>query len=136
MYYTISTLSNGVDHSSLTYATGQPSTTSNTTNNRAIFAGGSTGWGFVGGHNTIQYLTITSTSSAADFGDLITSRGKPMNGVSNGTNERAVFAGGVEVTDGPTLDSMEYITISTTGNASDFGDLYKARAWGAAEANA
>jgi len=92
-------------------------------------AGGDIDWGgdrgvFAGGNpvnNVIQYIDITSTSNATDFGDLIATnaRGKFGN-VSNTT--RGVFGGGNWGTDAYT-NQMEYITIASTGNGTDFGDL-------------
>ena len=43
-------------------------------------------------------------------------------GSTHGGGARGVFAGGGDPAD-PTLDVMDFITISTSGNAADFGDL-------------
>jgi len=43
---------------------------------------------------------------------------------SNGTSGRGVFGGG---TTGSVSNVIDYITISSTGNATDFGDLTDAR---------
>ena len=66
--------------------------------------------------NVIDYIDISSTGNASDFGDLAQTRRDNM-AVSSDT--RAVAAGGVA---SQGLDSMEYVTIASTGNASDFGD--------------
>jgi len=77
------------------------------------------GRGVIGGGPTtptdrIQYITISTTGNATDFGDLTAGR-ENIGALSNGS--RGVFGGGAyDVT-------MDYITISTTGDASDFGDL-------------
>jgi len=73
---------------------------------------------FMGGYssllNNIQYITISSTGNALDFGDLTVAR-HTGGSVSNTT--RGVLGGG------STGNTIDYITISTTGNATDFGDL-------------
>jgi hypothetical protein len=45
-----------------------------------------------------------------------------VGGCSNGT--RGIFTGGIEAA---TSDTIQYVTIDTTGNATDFGDLTVAR---------
>tara|TARA_B100000123_G_C25515056_1_gene334066 strand:- start:120 stop:623 length:504 start_codon:yes stop_codon:yes gene_type:complete len=71
--------------------------------------------------NTIDFVTIASTGNAADFGDIFTGR-YSVSSCSN--SNRAVFLGGR--TTSPSVvhyNSMEFVTISTTGNTSDFGDI-------------
>ena len=72
--------------------------------------------------NTIQYVTIATTGNAQDFGDTSTSR---MNmdggGCSNGT--RGLFAGGVLLPSITGYNIIDFVTIASTGNAVDFGDL-------------
>ena len=67
--------------------------------------------------NIIDYITISSTGNAIDFGDN-TSIQHLQGGASSST--RGVFAGGRNPT---VINNIEYITISSTGNAIDFGDL-------------
>ena len=72
--------------------------------------------------NTIQFVTIATTGNGQDFGDMSTSR---MNmdggGCSNGT--RGLFAGGVNLPSVTGYNLIDFITIATTGNSTDFGDL-------------
>ena len=74
--------------------------------------------------NVIDYVTIASTGDAQDFGDLTQTR-DTAGGCSSST--RGVFAGGYTFTPfTPTATSynnIDYITIASTGNAIDFGDL-------------
>ena len=57
------------------------------------------------------------TRGTQDFGDLVVTR-EHISGTDNST--RGVFAGGAT----PTLtNNMDYITIASTGDAKDFGDL-------------
>ena len=71
----------------------------------------------------MDYITISSTGDASDFGNLIAGR-ESLDSTSSGTSDRGVFAGGWL---GSISDSIDYITISSTGDASDFGDLSSGR---------
>ena len=65
--------------------------------------------------NTIDYITISTTGNAIDFGDsTMTNR----QGGALASRTRSLTAG--TDTAGNTID---FVTISSTGNASDFGDL-------------
>jgi hypothetical protein len=93
---------------------------------RGVFAGGRDRPGYRSFTNVISYITIASTGNASDFGDLLS--GNPtllwsnMGACSNGT--RGVFGGGGVYS---SINTMQYITIASTGNATDFGDLTTAR---------
>ena len=58
------------------------------------------------------------------MGDL-TVRRQEMGGVSSPT--RGVFAGGRTAPSSTELNTLDYVTIPTTGDAIDFGDLATAR---------
>lgn len=121
-YVSISSLGNAGSFGNLTVSRRTLSSTSNNTNNRGIFAGGAASV-YTTRYNTIDYITITSIGNATDFGDLVLARGY-MAGTSNATSNRGVFAGGQTAAGGtPAYNTIEYITISTTGNTQDFGDL-------------
>lgn len=114
-FITIATTGNASDFGDLLAATYAMGGTASST--RGVFAGGNT----LPQTNVIQYITIASAGNAQDFGDLTTTnRNRVSNGVvSSGT--RGVFAGGIV---GPTASNViDYITIATIGNATDFGDL-------------
>ncbi len=70
---------------------------------------------------TIQYVTIASTGNALDFGDLTV---RQAFNASAASGTRALFAGGISNTS-PTayVNVINYVTIASTGNATDFGDL-------------
>ena len=74
--------------------------------------------------NTIDYITIASTGDAINFGDLSTSNG--ANGQPGASNQtRGLSIGGFHMTPGSTsVNEIDYVTIATTGDAVDFGDLY------------
>ena len=87
---------------------------------RAVFAGGykqtTPAATF---YSTIDTVNVQSGGSATEFGDLSATRGRTAN-TSN--NIRGLNMGGGP---GPTARTniIEFITISTEGNAQDFGDL-------------
>ena len=74
--------------------------------------------------NNIAYFSISNTSGdASDFGDLSAIQ-YGTNGTSGGASSavRGIFWGGWEDSQGNGTNKIEYITIASTGNASDFGD--------------
>jgi len=72
--------------------------------------------------NTIDFVTIATTGNASDFGDLVDGRGL-VSGVSSPT--RGVWGGGRNNTPSSNTEhnTLQYITIASTGDAQDFGDL-------------
>ena len=78
--------------------------------------------------NTLEYVTIATTGNSTDFGDLtgITTQSVYWGGAcSNST--RGIFALGV--VNGNNTNTINYITIATTGNSTDFGDLIYSRGY-------
>jgi len=122
-YITINSAGNAIDFGNLLASGFAAASCSNNTNDRAVFAGLNPDGTYL---NTIQYITITSTGNATDFGDLSGGRAY-LTGLSNGTGERGCWGGGTD-TSAAKLNTIEYITISTPGNTTDFGDLTQARA--------
>ena len=89
---------------------------------RGFVAGGNTPDGY--GVNVIQFVTIATAGNAQDFGDAGYSRANPR-GVSN--NTRGVYSGGESASSPyPSINNIEFVTMSTTGNGTDFGDLVDA----------
>ena len=83
--------------------------------------GAGTGGGFI---NVLEYITIAQTGNAVDFGDMIDKRANTCQ--SSMSTVRALFAGGYTGPSNPTANVhniIEFITIMTTGNSLDFGDL-------------
>ena len=113
----IKTLGNTTDFGTLSVSFNSRATASSST--RGLIAGGQNSGGTP--QNNIDYITIGSTGSGTDFGDISQTRTAPT-GLSNST--RAVFSAG-EILSGTfqAVDTMDYVAIATTGNASDFGDL-------------
>ena len=75
----------------------------------------------------IQYWTSATTGNAADFGNLVQNKQKTQGVIGDAT--RAVVGGGSVHASGPpyVTNEMDYVTIQTTGNALDFGDITQAR---------
>ena len=121
-YITMASTGNATDFGNSTYDESGGAGFSNQTR-------GGRGGGFTGGpnafaNNVIDYVTISSTGNASDFGDLTSDRYSNA-GLSSPT--RAVSGGGATYP-GTTVfqNIMDYITIASTGNATDFGDLLAA----------
>ena len=73
--------------------------------------------------NTIDFISMQSTGSATDFGDLTATRTSPASGSSS---TRVLCAGSYDPA--PTnKDVIDYITIATQSNATSFGTLSVAR---------
>ena len=82
----------------------------------------------------MDYITIASTGNATDFGDMTTIfDDSGIMGVSNSL--RGVWLGMCAPANGTRSNIMEYITISTTGDTLDFGDLTVASNFGAGTTN-
>tara|TARA_R100001443_G_scaffold102706_2_gene110950 strand:+ start:796 stop:2337 length:1542 start_codon:yes stop_codon:yes gene_type:complete len=69
--------------------------------------------------NTMDYTTIESSGFFVNFGELSIERSSCFKGASC-TLTRGVFAGGLNPT---RLNVIDYVQISSLGNAIDFGDL-------------
>ena len=119
-YVTIATTGNAVDFGDNTISTTNGASCASST--RGILAGGQapspTNY-----YNNIAYFTTSTTGNAADFGDLTVAK-RTHTGGSNSI--RGIFAGGQDTnpnTDNNCVNTIDYITIATLGNAVDFGDL-------------
>jgi len=104
------------DFGDLTQATSEMAGCSSST--RGVFAGGNS----TVQENTIQYITMRSAGNASDFGDLTNGARSLMNTNGASSETRGLFVGGANSSYQAVTD-MDYITIATTGNSSDFGDL-------------
>ena len=93
------------------------------TGNIGLFAGGENN----PTSNIIDQIIISSPSNATDFGALTVAR-RSLSACSNGTSGRGVFSGGY--TSYPIrTDTMDYVSISAAGNATDFGNLSETKAY-------
>ena len=114
-YITMATPGNATDFGDLTVAGyGFDAGAGSGSGDRGLFGS------MLGRSGVIDYITISNTGNATDFGDLfvglsLTSfQTRYGGGVSNAT--RAVFSASAD------SDVMQYVTMSTAGNAVDFGD--------------
>ena len=73
----------------------------------------------------MEYITYSSSGGVSDFGDLITARGSLNTSVAS-NNTRGLVGGG-RLTPSPSTTNINFITIASTGDASDFGQLNTAR---------
>ena len=75
--------------------------------------------------NVIDYITLASTGNSADFGNLTAGR---YTLAGCGSSTRACFGGGVDLDDSAASQNViDFVQISTLGNAIDFGDLSLAK---------
>lgn len=114
-YITISTLGNATDFGDLTVARKGIAGLSNST--RGLFCGGEQLT-----YNTIDYVTIASAGNATDFGDLT---GLFWLSAGCASSTRGIIAGGQSnIPSNYTYSNViQYVTIASAGNATDFGDL-------------
>lgn len=114
-FITFATTGNATNFGTLTSSSThgyQPGSCSSAT--RGVFAGGDSG------STVMDFVTIASTGNATSFGSLTQGR-DGLSGCSNAT--RGIFAQGYT---GPStglfVNTIDYITVATAGNAIDFGD--------------
>ena len=115
-YITISTLGNTQDFGDLTSVRGGVITCSNAT--RGVFGGGYTPTSV----NTIDFVTISTLGNATSFGNLTVVRNSYSGNGNCASPTRGIFAGGYNAP-ATVYNIIDYVTIMTTGNATDFGDL-------------
>ena len=138
-YSTFATLGNATDFGGeLQHGNGYGGNRSGRTNmagfsspTRGIFAGGNQGYDYPASApatDLIDYITIQTLGKVYDYGDLTSGR-SGCAGASSST--RGVIAGGYTGTHfTPSLtvvNTIDYITIASIGNAIDFGDITQSR---------
>ena len=115
----------GLDFGDLSVVVYSSSATSNGI--RGVFSGNNNG--AAPQADIIDFITIASKGDAQDFGNLsrATSASEDNNSMAATSNSiRGLFAGGY--LNAPTIvNNIDFITIATIGNSSDFGDLLTAR---------
>ena len=89
---------------------------------RGAVAGGSHTPKFL---KSIDYITFASDGNATHFGDLEIGRVEQAGATCN--RVRGLFCGGNTSSSPNRTNSIEFITIATSGNGQDFGDLTKAK---------
>ena len=119
-FVTIATTGNSQDFGDLTQ--GRGNFTGLCSSTRGVFAGGTNP-----ANNIIDFVTIASTGNATDFGDMIDANSGASCSTSNQT--RGVIMGGDQQPANYFVNTMQHVTIATTGNAQDFGDMLTAGAY-------
>tara|TARA_Y100000015_G_C2387070_1_gene88041 strand:- start:127 stop:1368 length:1242 start_codon:yes stop_codon:yes gene_type:complete len=83
--------------------------------------------------NYIDYFTIASTGNGTDFGDT---NAKSAYGTGGASSTRGIYANGQSnIGSATSTNVVEYVTIASTGNGTDFGDLQKVTAAGGGASN-
>jgi len=115
-YINIASTGNSITFGSLSAAKSQLSG-SLASSTRGLWAGG-----YAPVLSAIEFVTIASTGNSTSFGNLTAGRWA-IAGASNST--RGLFAGGTlgPGTIGAGVNEIDYVTIASTGNGIDFGDL-------------
>ena len=131
-YVQINTLGNSIDFGDRTVAVaGYPCAVASAT--RGVWGGGYLNASPLNSAivSTIDFVTISSLGNAVKFGDLTKKRGA-ISGSSSPV--RGLYAGGNDWSpgSGAIVNTIDYITIASEGNASDFGTLTIGRAFGSA----
>ena len=112
-FFIMSSKGNAVQFGDVTGKTSQGGGFANVT--RAIYSNNS------GDDVGLEYITMASEGNATVFGDL----GRLTDAeLGNGCNQiRGVLAGGFATPGLSSVNNIDFVTIATTGNAQDFGDL-------------
>ena len=119
-FFNIESAGNAADFGDL--SDGRWAIATGASNTRGIFAGGDS----PGDVNTVDFITISSTGSRTDFGDIGTGGHRSASGVSNQT--RMVAAGGDKDPHPNQMNTINFVTIASTGNFIDSGgDLQDAK---------
>ena len=115
-FFTIATQSNATDFGNLQSARYGVGCLSN--NTRGVLAAGNPYT------NTIDFVTIATTANAQDFGDLLNFN--PSFPATCSSSTRGIITGGEGPAPYPYFDNIEFVTIASTGNGTDFGNLLAA----------
>ena len=121
-YITIATEGNAIDFGDRTQVGRLPACASNST--RCVMASAKTG---AGNQSTIDFVTFSTIGNATGFGNLTSARASMV--MSCNSTTRGIFSGGYQPSPvNANVNTIEYITIATEGNGTDFGDLTAAAA--------
>ena len=121
-FISIQSMGNGQDFGDLSSAAkGAGSTLGNET--RAVAGGG---YGTPINIGSMEFFEIATQSNTTDFGDLV-NQIRNLTSLANST--RGIFAGGTYAPGSPGthFNTIQFITIGTLGDATDFGDMVSGR---------
>jgi hypothetical protein len=130
-YITTATAGNSIDFGDLLNGDGAYYIGGCSSSTRGLFMGAQ---GSARG-NVIQFITIATTGNGTDFGDC-SFAGPGKTAASSQT--RGLILGGNDGSGVPAdaRNIIEYVTIASTGNVTDFGDLTAVKLYGAASSGA
>ena len=114
-FVTISTAGNATDFGNLTQVKFGPAGAGSKT--RAVFMAGGTPSRL----SEIDFVTFSSTGNAADFGNMTVARAAGGD-AGHSSETRALLAAG-STPSSDANDTIDFITIASTGNGVDFGNL-------------
>ena len=122
-YVEIATAGNAIDFGDLTETRGPGGAGSSRT--RGLFCGGDINPDGNKTSNTVDYVTISTTGTCTNYGDLTVKGG---HGIATMTNQTRLVCAGRNTQDpsnypGADVNTIDYTTIASTGNFKDFGDL-------------
>ena len=117
-FVTIATTGDATDFGDLIVTRSMGGGSGDTT--RGIIMGGGSG-NPSSRENAIEFITIATLGDAQDFGDLTNEARTRTANLSSPT--RAVVAGGYTVDPAGDTTHIDFVTIQTKSNATDFGDL-------------
>ena len=122
-FITIATIGNSSDFGDLSEA--KQNLTGASSSTRGVIMGGTTATSPNFSVKSIEYTVISSAGGSNDFGDLIGGQAKDGAGVSSAV--RGFICGATQQSSyGNYNNAIEFITIATTGDSSEFGDLASA----------
>ncbi len=121
-YLQIQSQGNTIEFGDLTVGRSEMGSSASST--RGVNGGGYTESPSAAKLNTIDYITIATTGDATDFGDLLSTNQTGPGAC--GSNTRGIIAWGGRNNSNTLINNIEYITIATTGNGTDFGDATSA----------
>jgi len=129
-FITIATTADAIVFGDLTAARYSLQGSATASSTRGLWTGGNS----PSDDNIIDYVTIASAGNAIDFGDTTMEKCIDAGAASDGT--RAVIMGGQQ-SGSPyaAVDTIQVVTIASTGNAVDFGNLTAAKEEGGATSN-
>ena len=117
-YVSIDTTGNASDFGRLLLKNFSTAACSNQT--RGVWMGGGSSPQLV--IDVMQYVTISSTGDATDFGNTITTIISTAGCSDGSAGNRGLYWAGYPTSSGALGNVIGYITITSTGNATDFGD--------------
>ena len=134
-FITMSTLGNGIDFGDLTEGVQHPAGCSDKT--RGVRMGGTKTAGpqpyMAQGTNVIDFVTMASQGNAVNFGDTYNSDKYGINGACGDRTRGVRFGGGSPAPFG--TDIIDFITIQSTGDSVDFGDMTSNTTYNCAASN-